>query len=113
MQIQLLLPEHGPKGCMLKVFWRLILPAILAVVLAIVLTLEVMGHGGSSMGGSFGLYGPLRYAGACLIGAIFIIFLISSLRNTLKWGKEAEEYKELLKEEEASEARRRRQRDSS
>jgi hypothetical protein len=104
---------------MFKVFWRLLLPVILAVVLALALTFEFMGQGASfrrGLGGSsFWSYGPLwlRYAGACFIGGIFILFLVSSLWKTLKWGKEAEEYEDMLKEEEADEAKGRCQRDSS
>jgi len=43
-----------------------------------------------------------------LIAGIFVFFFLTSLWNALRWGKESEEYADLLKEEEAEEIRRRR-----
>jgi len=42
---------------------------------------------------------------------IFVVLFVTSLWRTLTWGKESEEYAELLKEED-EEAKRRRQDDS-
>jgi hypothetical protein len=83
----------------------LILPFTLAVVLAAGLTLEFIGHGSSRFLGSLRPYGPpwLRLA---VIGGFFVFFFVSGLWNTLSWGKESEEYAELLKEEDADEEKR-------
>jgi hypothetical protein len=96
----------------LRIFWRLILPFTLAVVLAVGLTLEVIGHGSGRFFGSLRPYGPpwLRLA---VIGGIFVFFFVSGLWNTLTWGKESEEYADLLKEEGADEEKRRREGASS
>jgi len=93
----------------LKIFWRLILPFILACILATGLTLEVIGRSRSRFFGYRGWSGPpwLRFGGMYLLGGIFIFFFLTSLWNALKWGKESEEYADLLKEEEAEETSRR------
>jgi type VI protein secretion system component VasK len=90
----------------MKIFWRLILPFILAAVLAVGLTFEVIGRGSGRFHGSFRSFGPpwLRLA---VIGGIFVFFFVFGLWNTLTWGKESEEYADLLKEEEADEVKRR------
>jgi hypothetical protein len=90
----------------LKIFWRLILPFILACILAAALTFEVIGRSSSRF---IGRLGPpwLRFGGVYLLGGIFVFFFLTSLWNALKWGKESEEYVDLLKEEEAEEASRR------
>jgi hypothetical protein len=110
LQIQ---PSHRARGSSaLKIFWRLIFPFVLAVVLAVGLTLEVIGHGSRRLFGSFWWsYGPpwLRIAE---IGGIFVFCFVYGLWQTLTWGKESEEYAELLKEEETEEAKRRHQDDS-
>jgi hypothetical protein len=92
----------------MKIFWRLILPVILAAVLAVGLTFEVIGRGS----GRFHGFGPPWFrgvGGVYLMGGIFVFFLVASLWKTLHWGKESEEYAELLKEEEADEEKRRRE----
>jgi hypothetical protein len=92
----------------LKIFWRLILPFILALVLAVGLTLAILGHSTGRFSGWFWWsYGPpwLRFAE---IGGLFVVFFVIGLWQTLTWGKESEEYAELLKEEEDEEAKRRR-----
>lgn len=94
----------------LKIFWRLILPFVLALVLVVGLTFEVIGHGSRNSNHSFWWLGPpwLRVGGAYVIGGIFVFFFVSSLWKTLHWGKESAEYAELLEEEEADEETRRR-----
>jgi len=93
----------------LKIFWRLILPFILACLLATGLTFEVIGRIRSRSIWAFFPIGPpwLRFGGY-LIAGIFVFFFLTSLWNALRWGKESEEYADLLKEEEAEEIRRRR-----
>jgi hypothetical protein len=95
------------RRLLLKIFWRLILPFILACLLATGLTFEVIGRTRSSSIRSFFAIGPpwLRFGGLYLVGGIFIFFLLTSLWNALKWGKESEEYADLLNEEEAEETR--------
>jgi hypothetical protein len=86
----------------------LILPSILAVVLAAGLTLDLMGR---SYGSTIGPWW-LRQSYLSLAAIAFVLLFVSSLWKTLKWGKESDEYAALLKKEEEDEARRRRHSDS-
>ena len=90
----------------LKIFWRLILPLVLAVVLAAGPTLAGL-MGRRVWWRSWWLQRDHLYLGA----GIFVVLFVTSLWRTLTWGKESEEYAELLKEED-EEAKRRRQDDS-
>jgi len=86
-----------------KIFWRLILPLVMAVVLAAGPTLVGL-MGGRSWRHSWWLQRDHLYLGA----GIFVVLFVASLCQTLTWGKESEEYAARLQEEEAEEARRRR-----
>jgi hypothetical protein len=83
-----------------KAFWRIILPLLGALILASVRILGLYGRPPRSSVGSG--------AGLIIDGIIFLALVVVSLRNTLKWGKEAEGYEECLKEEEEIEKERRR-----
>jgi len=93
----------------LKIFWRLVLPVILAGTLAAVLTLGIMERS---------VWWPVRpwwwrRGYLYLAAGIFVVLFFSSLWKTLNWGKESEEYAELLEEEEeAREAKHHRGDDS-
>ena len=88
----------------MKIFWRLILPVILAVALGAGLVTSFAGRMISR---------PLRPLWQqpvflYLAGAIFAAVLVVCLWNTLQWGEESEEFAARLEEEEAEEARHRR-----
>jgi hypothetical protein len=82
----------------------------LACLLATGLTLGVIGGGSRSRFFRHPVTpGPpwLRFGYLYLVGGIFVFFLLRSFWNALKWGKESQEYADLLKEEEAEETSRR------
>jgi hypothetical protein len=91
----------GDNG--LKIFWRFIVPLVLAILLAAGLTLGFMERSS--------VWWPnrpwyLQRGYLYLAAAIFVALFIASLWKTLRWGKESEEYAELLKEEADEEKRR-------
>jgi hypothetical protein len=96
--IIVILRDHTLK-ILAKAFWRIILPLIAALILATVRMLDLYGRSNG-----------LGLTGGSLIvdGVIFLALIGVSFRNTLKWGKEAEDYEECLKEEEEIEKERRR-----
>jgi hypothetical protein len=96
-----------PGGQMSKIFWRLILPIILAGSLAAGLTLGVMERR---------VWWPTRpwwwqRSYLYVAAGIFVALFLATLWKTLTWGRESEEYAELLKEEEVEEEKTRRRRD--
>ena len=90
------------RGTILKIvakaFWRIILPLIGAVVLATIRMLDLYGRS---------RIGP-KGGGLILDSVVFLGLLAVSLRNSLRWAKEAEDYEKCLKEEEEIEKERRR-----
>jgi hypothetical protein len=86
----------------LKIFWRLIVPLVLAILLAAGLTLGFMER--SAWWRTRPWYFQRGYL--YIAAAIFVALFIASLWKTLHWGKESEEYAELLKEEADEEKRR-------
>jgi hypothetical protein len=89
----------------LKIFWRLIVPLVLAILLAAGLTLGFMERS---------VWWPTRpwyfqRGYPYIAAAIFVVLFVASLWKTLNWGKESEEYAELLKDEKADEEKRRRE----
>jgi hypothetical protein len=93
-----------------KIFWRLVVPFVFAFILAIAWMLEFTGHTQSGFfrtGGS--IVDPLPYhIGLYASAALFLGCLVVGLWNTLRWGKEAEEYEADLKEADEIEKERRR-----
>jgi hypothetical protein len=86
-----------------KLFWRIILPFILALVIAIVGVMDMNGRIRMGFfGGGGSLYG---------IAALFCVLLAISFWRTLGWGKEAEDFESHLKD--AEEVERDRQRRSN
>jgi hypothetical protein len=90
-----------------KLFWRIILPFILALVITIVTVMELNGRlhfGFFRAGGS-----PFRGAGFLYGSAVlFCILLGVVFWRTLRWGKEAEDFESHLKDADAVERERRR-----
>ena len=87
-----------------KLFFRLILPIVLAVALSIWWMFGSLGQarrGFFSSGSGWGW--PYRHVDARIVGitvaAIFSVVFAINLSKTLKWGKEGDEYAELLKEQ--------------
>ena len=94
-----------------KLFWRIIMPLLLALVLTFVGLLGAGGGAGSLLHGhSMRFYGNIWHRNLYLFTfAIFLIVVFANeLRITLKWGKEAEEFESELKEDEVEEEHRRR-----
>lgn len=92
-----------------KFFWRIVLPFLLALATAIWEFLSSRGGGrGGVPSGSSDLE---RHLMAGLYAAIFCMSFGIAFRNSLRWGKEAEEYESRLKE--ADEVERERQRRSN
>ena len=88
------------KRLWIKAFWRIMLPSVLALVMAIAGVLEAEGR---LRQGFFPARGSL-YGTAILFSVLFGV----SLWNTIHWGKEAEEYESNLKEADQIEKDRRR-----
>lgn len=93
-----------------KLFFRLILPTLLALALSIVWIFFALGQSRR------GFYGwewgwPSSHIVSRIVGivaaAIFLIVFAINFGMALKWGKEADEYAGLLEEEEADEMKRR------
>jgi hypothetical protein len=91
----------------MKLFWRVILPLFLALLLAIASWLELEGLGARARVPSGPVHGDMGLVLAGLSAALFVYLFIVALRNTLKWGKEAEDYQADLKEAEEIEKLRR------
>jgi hypothetical protein len=95
-----------------KLFFRLILPILLALALSIVWLFASVGQAHGSFlgwGWPFSRTDPRIFGIAA--AAIFLIVFVVNLGMALKWGKEADEYAELLEEEKADELKRRSGRD--
>jgi hypothetical protein len=83
-----------------KLFWRIILPFILALVITIVAVMDMNGR--IRVGffrGAGSLYGS---------AALFCVLLAVSFWRTLGWGKEAEDFESHLNNAEEVERERRR-----
>jgi len=87
-----------------KFFWRIVLPFLVAFAIAIVELLEGS-RGGSSPGSNSGFE---HYIALCLYAVIFCVSFGFAFKNSLRWGKEAEEYESHLKEADEFEKERRR-----
>lgn len=77
---------------MAKLFWRIILPFLLALLIAAITVMEASGRfrvGHSGVGGIGFLY--------CTV-ALFCLLVGISFWSTLRWGKEAEEFESHLKD---------------
>lgn len=88
------------KYILSKLFWRIVLPFVLAFLLAIAQVMEIEGRLQMS-------FFPDRGSLYTTIPLFCILFGIG-LRNTLRWAKEAEEYEVHLKEADEIEKKRRR-----
>ena len=91
-------------------FWRILLPFVLALGLTFIAIVEIGGGAGSFHGiGRSSLIHGHGWEGRFFI-YVFAVFLIvtfaNELRMTLKWGKEAEEFESELKEADAIEEER-------
>ena len=97
-----------------KLFFRLILPIVLALALSIWCTFALLGQARLAPGSR--LRWPYWYVDLRIFGiaaaAIFLIVFAVNLTKALKRGKEADEYAELLKEEQADEMKRRSEQDA-
>jgi hypothetical protein len=89
------------NGIGVKIFWRLIVPFCLACALAVVGTLVLAGRPAWWFPG----YRPLSRVGLYVVAGVFVVLFVTSCRKTLLWGREAEEYETLLKEDEAENKR--------
>lgn len=86
-----------------KLFWRIIMPFCLALILT---AIEIFGR----PGGGSGIHSH-NWASevlACLYILLAIISFATAFRNTLRWGKEAEGFESALKEADEIEKERRR-----
>jgi hypothetical protein len=97
-----------------KLFWRILVPFMLAAVLTFVGLLGSGGAAGSLFRGhSMRFYGNIRDRDLYL--CIFTLFLVvgfaNELRITLGWGKEAEEFEAEVKEADEIEEERHREPD--
>ncbi len=97
------------KSVISRLFWRIILPFILALVIALSQMMEMLGRRGGG-GGFPSDSGSLLWAhiSFCILVISFCVFFGIALRNTLHWGKEAEEFECELKEADEIEKERRR-----
>jgi uncharacterized membrane protein YhaH (DUF805 family) len=89
-------------------FWRILLPFVLALVLTFAAIL------GASRGFRIGGPRSLFHVNAwdrnfylCLFAVFLIVLFANELRTALRWGKEAEEFESELKEDEVEVGRRR------
>ena len=81
-----------------KAFWQIILPFIMAFMMAVAETMAAEGRlRGGIVRASVSIYGA---------AAIFCYFLSVSLRNTVRWSKEAEGYETDLKKAEQERRRK-------
>ena len=89
-----------------KLFWRIIVPLMLALLLTIAGFFEFSGGHSRSRFASDDLGQHVYF---WVIGIVLVASFATVLRNTLTWGKEADEFESELKEADAiEEARRRR-----
>jgi hypothetical protein len=90
------------KRILARLFWRIILPFLLALLIAAITVMEASGRFrvGFSGGGGIGFL-------LCTV-ALFCLPVGIAFWNTLRWGKEAEEFESHLKD--AGEIERERQR---
>jgi hypothetical protein len=86
------------------------MPLCLALALTFVGLLAASGGAGIFHGSSpsFRVYPWNRYFYLCLFAVFLIVGFANELRITLKWGKEAEDFEEELKEADEMEKERRR-----
>jgi low affinity Fe/Cu permease len=91
----------GMKGLWSRLFWRIILPFVLAFAQAIVWVLfgRIPTFGISPRSSNINVY---------VSAATFVVCLVVALWNTLRWGKEAETFESEIKEEDEIEKERRR-----
>jgi uncharacterized membrane protein len=93
-----------------KLFWRIILPFCLALILT---AIEIIGRPGTRVGGGGGTH--FHNWASEVLAYLFILLAVTSFviafRNTLRWGKEAEEFESELKEADEIEKERRRRAD--
>jgi hypothetical protein len=85
-----------------KLFWRIIVPFCLALILT---AIEVFGRPGGR-----GAPSPswASHVLACMYILLAVVSFAIAFRNTLLWGKEAEEFESELKEADEIEKERRR-----
>jgi hypothetical protein len=86
-----------------KLFWRIVMPLLLATVLTLVGLLAVSeGAGGHLHGRSMRFYGSIWDHNLYLwiLGIFLVVGCANELRITLRWGKEAEEFESDLKKQE-------------
>ena len=90
------------KKILSKIFWRIILPFILALVIAIAAVMEASGRfrWGSSGGGGAGFF--------YVTVALFCVLVGLAFWRTLRWGKEAEDFESHMKDADEIEGERRR-----
>lgn len=79
----------------MKIFWRIILPLCLGCLLAAAGTFALIGRSPQQISWYYWWWPDNLY----MIAAVFAVLLVASCIKALRWGKEAEEYEELLKEE--------------
>lgn len=84
-----------------RLFWRIIVPFVVAFVQAVVWVLfgRIPGFGFSLRAPNISVYVSAATFGVCLVVALW---------NTLRWGKEAEVYESELREADEIEKERRR-----
>ncbi len=89
------------KSIWARLFWKIILPFVVAFAQAIVWVLfgRIPGFGFSSRSPNVSVY---------VSAAIFVMCLVVALRNTLRWSKEAEVFESELREADKIEKERRR-----
>jgi len=90
------------KRILAKLFWRIILPFILAAVIAVIEVMEASGR--ARVGFSGGGGGGFVYVTV----ALFCVLVGISFWNTLRWGKEAEDFESHLNDADEIERERRR-----
>ena len=97
----------GMKSLVLRLFWRIVLPFVLALVIAVSEIMELLGRRG---GGGCCPSGPesLLWAQILFVVIIFCVLFGIAFWNTLHWGKEAEQFEAELKEADEIEKERRR-----
>jgi hypothetical protein len=92
------------KSIIFRLFWRILLPFVLALVIAVMQMMEMDGRGGG--GGHSSIFD--RRLLLCIDLIFFCVLFGTALWNTLRWGKEAEEFESELKEAGETEKERRR-----
>ncbi|HEY2915328.1 MAG TPA: hypothetical protein VGK21_18330 [Candidatus Angelobacter sp.] len=90
-----------------KLFWRIIVPFCLALILTAV---EIFGRPGGG-GGGIHFHNWASEILAFLYILLAVISFAVTFRNTLRWGKEAEEFESELREADEIEKERRRRAD--